>query len=224
MRFVLGSTVHAAIEAMVRARREAEAEGRSVPPADDEAIARATRRAYEQKLGALEFDAGVLALATGHVRTAWAMEDDAEIVEIERLVRVAYPHDGVEHRLVGRIDRLDRLPDGRFRIVDYKTGRASRKRLEPKDDDLQLSIYAMVLPALLEEDATVARSADELPAAVAEYRLTATGERGVIDVRDLRLDRAHRTIGRVIDGILAGRFEASGSERDRSALLDLLPV
>ena len=45
------------------------------------------------------------------------------------------------HTLRGRVDRVDRLPDGKYELIDYKTGR-------PKDaaqlaDDVQLSLYAV---------------------------------------------------------------------------------
>jgi DNA helicase-2/ATP-dependent DNA helicase PcrA len=44
-------------------------------------------------------------------------------------------------KVAGRIDRIDRLPDGSIAIVDYKTGKARSQ--EDADDSLQLSIYAM---------------------------------------------------------------------------------
>jgi DNA helicase-2/ATP-dependent DNA helicase PcrA len=44
-------------------------------------------------------------------------------------------------KVAGRIDRIDRAPDGRVNIVDYKTGKARSQ--EDADESLQLSIYAM---------------------------------------------------------------------------------
>ncbi len=44
-------------------------------------------------------------------------------------------------KVAGRIDRIDRTPDGSVAIVDYKTGKARSQ--EDADESLQLSIYAM---------------------------------------------------------------------------------
>ncbi len=44
-------------------------------------------------------------------------------------------------KVVGRIDRIDQLPDGRVAITDYKTGRPRTQ--EDADKSLQLSIYAL---------------------------------------------------------------------------------
>jgi RecB family exonuclease len=43
--------------------------------------------------------------------------------------------------VVGRIDRVDSLPDGSVGIVDYKTGKARDQ--EDADESLQLSLYAI---------------------------------------------------------------------------------
>ncbi|HEX6390172.1 MAG TPA: PD-(D/E)XK nuclease family protein, partial [Solirubrobacteraceae bacterium] len=43
--------------------------------------------------------------------------------------------------LRGRVDRVDRLPDGSYELIDYKTGRPkTRAQLH---DDVQLALYAV---------------------------------------------------------------------------------
>ncbi|OHA11516.1 MAG: hypothetical protein A3H71_01265 [Candidatus Sungbacteria bacterium RIFCSPLOWO2_02_FULL_48_13b] len=59
-------------------------------------------------------------------------------------VTIEDPARGTVHILTGIMDRIDKLPDGRYEIIDYKT----QKRLpsqEKVERDLQLSIYAMGL-------------------------------------------------------------------------------
>lgn len=53
-------------------------------------------------------------------------------------------------KLVGRIDRIDRLPDGSVQLIDYKTESRARtqSRVRRPDEDTQLAFYG----ALLEED------------------------------------------------------------------------
>ena len=51
---------------------------------------------------------------------------------------------GAVHILAGKIDRIDKLSDGEYEIIDYKTG----KRMPSQDNlnsDLQLSLYSLGL-------------------------------------------------------------------------------
>ena len=53
------------------------------------------------------------------------------------------------------MDRIDKHPDGSIEIIDYKTGR-NTKRIKNIQTDLQLSIYAMAakcIPGITQEEA-----------------------------------------------------------------------
>jgi RecB family exonuclease len=68
---------------------------------------------------------------------AGARNSAPEVLHTEEQFRIAVD----ETTLVGRIDRIDRAPDGRVVITDYKTGKP--KSQEDADESLQLSLYAL---------------------------------------------------------------------------------
>ncbi len=51
------------------------------------------------------------------------------------------PSSSGRHLLRGRVDRVDRLPDGEYELIDYKTGRP--KSAAQLTEDVQLSLYAV---------------------------------------------------------------------------------
>jgi len=59
------------------------------------------------------------------------------------------------HQITGRIDRIDKLPDGSFEIIDYKTSKNMPSQ-EDVDKNLQLSVYHLGLyqrwPSLQKEN------------------------------------------------------------------------
>ena len=82
-------------------------------------------------------------------------------------------------KLVGRIDRIDRLPDGRALVMDYKTEAAATttRRAAQPGEDTQLAFYA----ALLEDDSLRAAYVN-----VGERGETKTVEQEeVVEARDL---------------------------------------
>ena len=64
-------------------------------------------------------------------------EQDAEPVWFER----SFSFTLGSHRVRGRVDRIDRLPDGGYELIDYKTGRP--KSEAQQGEDVQLSLYAL---------------------------------------------------------------------------------
>jgi len=102
--------------------------------------------------------------------------------------------------LDAKLDRVDRTPDGGFRIIDYKTGQAWGSLTSPKKDDLQLGIYSLALAQKLELE-----SPEEL-AGFAEYWVFSSGEKGVIALAEIDHAKVGAKIDKAITGMLAGEF------------------
>lgn len=66
------------------------------------------------------------------------------ILELEKHFVLDFEVDKEKHHLSGIIDRVDALGDGRYEIIDYKTGKRVPSQKDT-DEDLQLSIYALGL-------------------------------------------------------------------------------
>ena len=72
----------------------------------------------------------------------FTLEDPTRLEPAERELYVEAEVDGLLLR--GYVDRLDVAPDGRMRVVDYKTGRSPSEYLEAKAL-FQMKFYALVL-------------------------------------------------------------------------------
>ncbi|MBL0926822.1 MAG: ATP-dependent helicase [Phycisphaerales bacterium] len=137
-----------------------------------------------------------------------AFHDDAEIMHVEHKVTFRYASEECgTHSFEAKPDRVDRLRDGRYRIVDYKTGEGWKTLLEPEPDNLQMCIYAMALPTLLALTDDDGRPV-EPPGVdgVAEFWVMGEGRRGVLEFSEMRLDKARKQIDEAIAGMLAGRW------------------
>ena len=80
--------------------------------------------------------------AAAFVRTWFTLEDPTRLEPAERELYVEAEVDGLVMR--GYVDRLDVAPDGRLRVVDYKTGRSPSELWEGKAL-FQMKFYALVL-------------------------------------------------------------------------------
>jgi putative RecB family exonuclease len=76
----------------------------------------------------------------------FALEDPTTVTPVGIELDLRVNVDGVEYR--GIIDRLDRLADGRFAIVDYKTGRSPRAD-RSRSRMLGVNFYAFLCDRLL---------------------------------------------------------------------------
>ena len=189
----VGTLVHEALAEYARRCQAADAEGVSAPSPD--ALRAIADSVYFESLKAGGVpDKQALARATAllDIYARELHDPNANILEIEHSARVPYVAGDHTHSLEAKIDRLDQTAAG-LRIVDFKTGKASKKLTEPTGTDLQLGIYAMAV-------------AERFPdaAGVAEYWVLSTGQRGTITLDDLKLDRVRKDIDKAIAGMLAG--------------------
>jgi putative RecB family exonuclease len=140
-----GTVVHAVLERLF----DLPAGGRTLAAAQDLVAGQWERlREQEPELGSLfggDPDAvtGWLAEAQGLLARWFELEDPTRLEPADRELYVeTVLDDGLVLR--GYVDRLDLAPDGRMRVVDYKTGRAPREAYEAKAL-FQMKFYALVL-------------------------------------------------------------------------------
>jgi DNA helicase-2/ATP-dependent DNA helicase PcrA len=98
------------------------------------------------------------------------------------------------HHVRGRVDRVDRLPDGDYELIDYKTG--ERKSTEELDDDLQLALYRLA-----------AREAWGIEASTGSYYYVLDGDKVAAPTKPDDAERVERTVLQVGEGILSQDFE-----------------
>ena len=121
-------------------------------------------------------------------------EEDAEPLWFEK----AFSFRMGAHTLRGRVDRVDRLPDGDYELIDYKTGRPrSAAQLR---EDVQLSLYAVG-----------AREAWGLPSSRQSYLYVLDDAKVPLPVEEVDRDWITETVFEVADGILAQGFEPTPS-------------
>jgi DNA helicase-2/ATP-dependent DNA helicase PcrA len=99
-----------------------------------------------------------------------------------------------EHFVRGRVDRVDRLPDGSYELIDYKTGWP--KTEQQLREDIQLSLYQMG-----------AREAWGLPGSAQSYYYVLENEKVPVEHTDDELDRVRHAVTEIADGILSQEFE-----------------
>jgi DNA helicase-2/ATP-dependent DNA helicase PcrA len=99
-----------------------------------------------------------------------------------------------DHHVRGRVDRVDRLPDGNYELIDYKTG--ERKTEEDLDSDLQLALYRLA-----------AREAWDIEAAYASYDYVLDADKVAAPTKPDDAERVERTVITVGEGVLSQDFE-----------------
>ncbi len=98
------------------------------------------------------------------------------------------------HHVRGRVDRVDRLPDGSHELIDYKTG--ERKSEAELENDLQLALYRLA-----------ARQAWGLEASSGSYYYVLDADKVAAPTKPDDAERVERTVLEVGEGILSQDFE-----------------
>jgi DNA helicase-2/ATP-dependent DNA helicase PcrA len=99
-----------------------------------------------------------------------------------------------EHHVRGRVDRVDRLPDGDYELIDYKTG--ERKSAAELESDLQLALYRLA-----------AREAWDIEASSGSYYYVLDADKVAAPTKPDDAERVERTVLQVGEGILGQDFE-----------------
>jgi DNA helicase-2/ATP-dependent DNA helicase PcrA len=102
------------------------------------------------------------------------------------------------HHLRGRVDRVDKLPDGNYEMIDYKTGRP--RTVEQLKDDVQLSLYAVG-----------ARESWEVEAERLSYYYVLDDLKVPVPSADMDTDWIARVVEEVGEAIMEQRFEPTPS-------------
>jgi DNA helicase-2/ATP-dependent DNA helicase PcrA len=102
------------------------------------------------------------------------------------------------HHLRGRVDRVDKLADGAYELIDYKTSRP--KTAEQLTDDVQLSLYAVG-----------ARESWEVEAERLSYYYVLDDLKVPVPSTEMDPDWIARVVAEVGEAIMAQRFEPSPS-------------
>ena len=102
------------------------------------------------------------------------------------------------HLLRGRVDRVDRRPDGSYELIDYKTGKARTE--EQLQEDVQLSVYQMG-----------ARESWRLETSAQSYFYVMTGEKVPVEHSEEQLERVRNTVAAIGEGILRQEFQPTPS-------------
>lgn len=98
------------------------------------------------------------------------------------------------HFLRGRVDRVDRKPDGEFEVIDYKTGQ--RIDSSRHGGDIQLALYRLG-----------AREAWGIEPEAGSYYYVLEGEKVEVEASPDDRERVERTVLEVGEGVLGQDFE-----------------
>lgn len=120
-----------------------------------------------------------------------------EMLEKEFSVRLETCH------LIGRIDRIDRLPGGEYEVIDYKTGKSRSQKEVDKDE--QLTVYALAC-----------RDALKIKPGLLSLYFVKQGEKTSTTRNDAQIEEIKEEINRTVNDIKEGKFQPAKNDRNCS--------
>jgi DNA helicase-2/ATP-dependent DNA helicase PcrA len=189
---VVGKALHAAVQAFHRSQMAG-------APLSREALQAELDRQWESTgFVTRAHEDARLASARAALDRFWDEQqaEPAPVIGVEQEFAFRFGPD----RVRGRMDRVDRRPDGTVAVVDYKSGdvRDPATAARRSRESLQLAMYALAWEA----------EHGELPADLALHFLE-SGEVGHSQPTPARLERARSQISAAAAGIRAGEFTAN---------------
>ncbi len=197
---ILGIVAHDAMEMFYKHWTNKDAAGAALPALPD--LLALGRKAFFSRLPDDQpADQGELQQLDAQLTLCFERLHDprAHVLELEMNINMPLEACGTFHRLTARIDRIDLISPGNYRVIDYKTGFPSKKLLEPKaKDTLQFGIYALAIDHQFNNGLPVGGTA--------EFWVLSSGQKGVLDLGQIDREAVKAELEEAIGKMLNGPY------------------
>lgn len=152
---------------------------------------------FDSKKISGEYKKGASEMILAVVRRDKSVEGNTTIVAVEKKFKVKLD-DGLT--FFGQIDRIDRMSDGSYTVIDYKTGRP--KDIKKIAENIQMNMYAIGTESIY----------NEIPAKAMQLYVPDLKEVG-FKVNAEQVDKQRERIGELAKAALRGEFSPTPSAK-----------